>query len=850
MCPLSSATSSSALLNAHKSRLSRQLSLIIRGILVVVFVFVYFYTVPMIKQKVFEIERNSSRLALNNVFEIANRMYAGVEEYRQQALDNHKGQLKLVVNLAETFLRSHFQEAANNGIPLQQARQTAFAYLRNFTFGNQDYIWVVDHNIQVLSHPDPRFHQDARIKPGDDTQPILESVVRQAMHDGEGYYHYKWSRIAGAESLDKVSFVRDYPEWGFVIGSGVYLDDLEAEVRLRREQALTDLRHALQEIKVAKTGYMYVFDSNGHMLIHPNDNLDGVTFTTLKNPITQQPINQELMKVADTGKELNYRWDKPDDPGNYAYDKLSLVRYIKGFDWYICSSVYLDELQSSSELLSSRIMVLAGLTMLATLLISSFLVNRITRPLEQLASTALKVQGGDLSARTGIQRDDEIGILASSIDAMVQRLRNNIETLDAQVKQRTEELLATNARAQRMSAVGQLAGGLAHDINNLLSIIVGNLIVAREHYSANDPELDKLLSPAERAARRGADITHRLLAFSRRQPLQPEIVSVNAVMAEVLELLHSAFSGPYRLHYRPQQHPELAWANVDPGHLENALVNLGLNARDAMQDGGTLTYSWKLCDITRPIEQRFDETVPPGRYIEIGVADTGSGFSQSALEQAFEPFFSTKQGSNNSGLGLSMVYGFVKQSFGYIQLGNPPQGGAIIRLLLPASSAPANPDLSDDDSGRGPELAPGGLYLLVEDNPDVRAVIRKQLTDLGQHVVEAADGDEAQTLLDGLLEHNPTALTGMVSDIMIPGSMNGRKLAATLRRRAPAAVILLVSGYTDDPTAIPGSGNDPADQQDPMLVLLRKPFDRQQLEQALERASARVRLHHQHRSLT
>ncbi|MDP2608153.1 MULTISPECIES: cache domain-containing protein [unclassified Oceanobacter] len=839
---------SQPVIKAHKARLARQLSLIIRGILLVVFVFVYFYTVPTIKQQVFEIERNSSRLALNNVFEIADQMYTGVEEYRQQALDNHKEQLTLVVDLAENFLQSHFQEAAKQGIPLEQARQTAFAYLRDFTFGNQDYIWVVDHDIQVLSHPDERFQYDGEQQEDDPPQNILTRVVRQAMQDGEGYYYYKWSRIAGDDELDKVSFVRDYPEWGFVIGSGVYLNDIEIEVRQRRQQALMELRNALQEIKVAKTGYMYVFDSNGHMLIHPNDNLDGVTFTTLQNPLSQQPIYQELMAVADTGNELTYRWDKLDDPDNYAYDKLSLVRYIEGFDWYICSSVYLDELQSSADLLSARIMILAGLTMLATLLISNFLVNRITRPLEQLASTALNVQRGDLSARTGIQRDDEVGILASSIDAMVQRLRHNIETLDAQVKQRTEELLATNARVQRMSAVGQLSGGLAHDFNNLLSIIVGNLIVAREHYSASNPELDKLLSPAERAARRGADITHRLLAFSRRQPLQPETVSINTMMTEVLELLHSAFSGPYRLHYRPQQPPLQAWINVDPGHLENALVNLGLNARDAMHDGGTLTYSWKLRDIRQPIEQQFDEIVAPGRYIEIGVADTGTGFSQSALEQAFEPFFSTKEGSNNSGLGLSMVYGFVKQSFGYIQLHNRPQGGAMIRLLLPASDAPANPELNDNDSDNRPKLSPGGLYLLVEDNPDVRAVIRKQLVDLGQHVVEAADGNEAQTLLDDLLASGANPLTGMVSDIMIPGTMNGRKLAATLRRRAPEAVILLVSGYTDDP-AQQDQGHDAIDQQDPMLVLLRKPFDRQQLGQALERASTRIRLHRQHRSL-
>ena len=816
---------------AHKSRLSRQLSFLIRGILIAVFVFVYLYTVPMIKQKVFEIERNASRLALNNVFEVANRMYAGVEQYRQQALNNHKQQLKLAVELGEVFLQSHFREALKQGIPIEQARRTAFSYLRDFSFGNNDYIWVMDYDINVLSHPDPRFHGGSRGRLDTTDMQILSEVIGKARLDGEGYYHYQWPRISGPERIDKVSFVRSYPEWGFVIGAGVYLDDLEKEVQLRKELALQDLRQALKEIKVAKTGYMYVFDSNGHMLIHPNSNLDGITFTRHQNPMTRQPIYKELIEVADTGRELNYRWDKPDDPNNYAYDKLSLVRYIEGFDWYICSSVYLDELQSSSEILSTRIMVLAAITMLATLLISSFFVNRITKPLETLAETALRVRAGDLSARTGIRRDDEIGILANSFDAMVQRLRDSIETLDSKVKQRTEELAETNAKAQRMNAVGQLAGGLAHDFNNLLSIIVGNLILARERFGGQDSqELDKLLSPAERAARRGADITHRLLAFSRRQPLQPEPVLVAPMIDEVIELLSSSISRQIQLSKScPSDADSNLCAEVDPAHLENALINLGLNARDAMPDGGSVCFRAEAVTIHQP--QAYDELVKPGDYIAIEVLDSGSGFSKDALEQAFEPFFSTKSGHANSGLGLSMVYGFVKQSSGYLRLANrQDQSGASIQLLLPAcTTRPERVEETDSQTDTG--LA-GELFLLVEDEPDVRTVIRNQLTALGVHVLEACDSDEALVLLD-TLEHSTAdtsqpPIRGLVTDVMMPGSMNGYSLAKLMQQRHPDAIILLVSGYAFDsePGATP-----------PPFSLLRKPFDQQQLAIALARAS-------------
>ena len=819
---------------AHKSRLSRQLSFLIRGILIAVFVFVYLYTVPMIKQKVFEIERNASRLALNNVFEVANHMYAGVEQYRQQALNNHKQQLKLAVELGEVFLQSHFREALKQGISKEQARLTAFSYLRDFSFGNNDYIWVMDYDINVLSHPDPRFHGGSRGRLDTTDMQILSQVINKARQDGEGYYHYQWPRISGPKRIDKVSFVRSYPEWGFVIGAGVYLDDLEKEVQLRKELALQDLRQALKEIKVAKTGYMYVFDSSGQMLIHPNPNLDGITFTRHQNPMTRQPIYKELIDVADTGRELNYRWDKPDDPNNYAYDKLSLVRYIEGFDWYICSSVYLDELQSSSEILSTRIMVLAAITMLATLLISSFFVNRITKPLETLAETALRVRAGDLSARTGIRRDDEIGILANSFDAMVQRLRDSIETLDSKVKQRTEELAETNAKAQRMNAVGQLAGGLAHDFNNLLSIIVGNLILARERFGGqHSQELDKLLSPAERAARRGADITHRLLAFSRRQPLQPEPVLVAPMINEVIELLSSSVNRQIRFNQHcpidDQPHHLPLCAHVDPAHLENALINLGLNARDAMPEGGEICFDARFVTVHDPLA--YDEVVKPGDYIAIEVLDSGSGFSKDALEQAFEPFFSTKSGNANSGLGLSMVYGFVKQSSGYLRIANRQnQAGASIKLLLPACSR--QPQSSEEHTTTLDNALAGELFLLVEDDPDVRTVIRNQLTAMDVHVLEASDSDEALLLLD-TLEHSATApdqppIRGLVTDVMMPGSMNGYSLAKLMQQRHPDAIILLVSGYAFD--SEPG-------QTPPPFPLLRKPFDQQQLASALARAS-------------
>jgi len=794
--------------------------------LVAIFTIIYWYSVPLIRQTVFDIERDASRLVLDNVVEIAGRMHDNVEDYQAQALKARQESLKVAVSLAGSFLRQQFELAGREGIPLEQARQRAFEALRSFSYGNQDYVWVADESGYLLSHPDARYHHhlttDGVGQPDAHARP---DAVAQAIRDGEGFYRYRWNRLDRPEVLEKLSFVRHYPEWGLVIGSGVYLDDLEQEVSTRRKQALEELRKALQGIRVARTGYLYVFDSHNRMLIHPNRAIDGTDIRDLLNPLSENYIAEDLKRVADTGQELRYLWDKPEEPGNYIYEKLSLVRYLKAFDWYICSSVYTEELLRSSNTLSQRILVLAALTLLASLTLAGFFINRITRPLDRLADTARRVSAGDLSARSGIRSDDEIGMLAGSFDGMVARLKSNIDDLDTKVRLRTEELLATSARAQRMQAVGQLAGGLAHDFNNLLSIILGNLLLLRERHPPDADGLMDYLDPPIHAARRGADITHRLLAFSRRETLEPEPVPIAALVREVMHLLSSSLPDNIRL--EAAIHAQDLMVHVDPGYLENALVNLALNSRDAMPQGGSLCFG--IDRVEGPVAG-YDEPVAPGAYVMLTIRDSGAGFSTDARAHALEPFYTTKLNDLNSGLGLSMVYGFVKQSSGYIRISNVPSPatGACVTLLLPLARPQAEGKVPPVLQEALPEQAlQGRLLLLVEDNDGVRAVVREQLLALGIYVVEAGSASEARQLIDDL-----PALDGMVSDIMLNDGEDGRDIALRLYRSNPRSIILLISGYASE--------SQVRDKGEKVFPLLRKPFDRQSLGQALWRA-----LHHE-----
>ena len=808
------------------SKLSRKLFLATLGIIVTIFIAIYAFSVPLIEEKIFKIERNSSRLALNNVFDITQQMLSNVEQYQEQALNNHKQQLKTAVSLTISYIEGRLKNLPkNDASALARVRLEIFNEIRHFNYGKDDYIWIVDYENTMVSHPDPRFHnQDYRKFLDVLGNPILPSIIKKVKNNGEGFYRYKWSRLGQAEMLDKISYIKTIPTLNVAVGSGVYLDDLAKSVQHKKKQIIEDLAIALDKIKIAKTGYLYIFNSDNKMLIHPNPNINGTNFEKLINPLTKNPISKELKDIADTGKELHYLWDKPDDPDNYIYEKLSLVRYLPDFDWYISSSVYIDELRSSTNILSNRLIIIALLTMLCAISAALFFSNRITKPLEKLANTALKVRKGDLTATTGIVREDEVGILASSFDDMVSRLKNNIDNLDTQVKERTEELIKTNAKAQRMNAVGQLAGGLAHDFNNLLTIILGNLLLIRERYEHID-NLDEFIAPAIASSRRGAKITHRLLAFSRRQPLKPEALSINELLPETIKLLESSLPANITLSYI-SEHSDIH-VNVDSGQLESALINLALNARDAMPTGGTLEYVAKLLTIENTLEG-FDEPVPKGDYVELCVKDSGHGFNEESIQQAFEPFYSTKKDSENSGLGLSMVYGFVKQTNGYIRVDCTEAIGACIKILLPRllKYEQKKNKRAKHDPNR-PCAFSKKFFLLVEDDHDVREVVRQQLIKLGINVIESSTFEEAQLMIETLPD-----LDGMVSDIVLDGSNDGIQLAQLFKKKKPECIILLISGYIYQ--------NDKNNNVEPDFNLLMKPFSKNDLFHALLQASENV----------
>jgi signal transduction histidine kinase/CheY-like chemotaxis protein len=367
--------------------------------------------------------------------------------------------------------------------------------------------------------------------------------------------------------------------------------------------------------------------------------------------------------------------------------------------------------------------------------------------------------------------------------------------------------------AQKMEAMGQLTGGLAHDFNNLLTVVIGNLVTLHERHP-NDAEIGEFVVPALKASRRGAALIKRLLAFARKQPLEPRSVNIAELVADTMILLKRTLPANITVTSAPMG--ESLHAMTDAQQLENALLNLALNARDAMPDGGQLTIEASRRDLSAGQVADFD--VAPGRYVALSVSDTGVGMDAATQARASEPFFTTKRFGSGSGLGLSMVYGFAKQSGGGIRIQSDLGEGCVVTLVLPCVGDEIEPQaLAGAQSRSAHQGRERPLVLLVEDDPDVRRVIRLQLVDLGYPVIEAEHAADALLLLASV----PTVGI-LISDIVMPGGMDGRTLCREASLSAPGVKTLLISGYETSPESAVGP------------PLLEKPFTAAELQQALE----------------
>lgn len=405
-----------------------------------------------------------------------------------------------------------------------------------------------------------------------------------------------------------------------------------------------------------------------------------------------------------------------------------------------------------------------------------------------------------------------------ALQQLNQELENRVTDALAE-REKSEEALR---QAQKMEAVGQLTGGLAHDFNNLLAGISGAFeLIGVRLKQGRVADIDKYLAAGQGATRRAAALTHRLLAFARRQTLSPKPLVVNQLLGELAELVRRTVG------------PDIAvetvaagglWpALVDENQLENAILNLCINARDAMPDGGRITIETGNKWLDR--KTALEHAIEPGQYVTVCVSDTGAGIDKATLDRVFEPFFTTKPQGEGTGLGLSMVYGFARQSHGHVRIYSEVGQGTMVCLYLPRHYGDAVESEPEVQFTIDPATA-DATVLVVDDEPTVRMLVTDALGDLGYACLEAGEGKAALRLLEG-----DTPVDLMITDIGLPGGLNGRQVADAARRLRPELKVLFITGYAEN--AVFNHGHIA-----PGMELLTKPFAIDELVARVQRLAA------------
>ncbi|HET6977972.1 MAG TPA: ATP-binding protein [Pyrinomonadaceae bacterium] len=521
---------------------------------------------------------------------------------------------------------------------------------------------------------------------------------------------------------------------------------------------------------------------------------------------------------------------------------IGLGRPIAGTPWLILIE-FPDEVVLQPVSGYVKRMLLIGIFLFVMGVAGTFVLSRnITSPLYQLTAGATAISRGDHSRVVNIQQKDELGQLATAFNAMLTKVSNSQRELESKVQERTAQLEEANRQleslsqshaqkrsvaekertdalealyatemqliqSQKLEAVGRLAGGISHDFNNLLTVILGYSDIMKRSLEEDDP-LRRNIDEIIRASERAASLTRQLLAFSRKQVMQPKVFDLNIVVSDLEKMLRRMIGEDIELRVSAQT--DLGNIKADPVQLEQVMMNLVVNARDAMPKGGKLSIETANVYLDEGYSQDHVSVVP-GDYVMLAITDTGCGMNEETRQRIFEPFFTTKEQGKGTGLGLSTVYGIVKQSGGNIWVYSEEGHGTTFKIYFPRVTAEAQ----EYKRAATANEVPGGreTILLVEDAEWVRTLARQVLQTVGYRVLEAANADAAIRLCDSI---NGDRIDLLLTDVVMPG-MSGNDMSRILLTKHPDMPVLYMSGYTDDAIVQHGV-------LEPGINFLQKPF--------------------------